>query len=411
MSMVCCSGWRVTSGLTSTNEKPRARTSSTMASRGASDRVAIVPIAFIELHVLAQRFAVQSAQLRIEGDLGDPVALALMQREGQEERGPIGRQFRHGLADLDVGVAVLQVEPAQQFLVEVDAGRIVFVRRREEPPPGVLARIDHLVEAALAEGMVADKRDVADERARPVGDLVDHVDAVLALADDLRRDHRGEAPALGVGVEDALPIGLRRARGEDGAGLQLHHVLQLVVAQQLVALEGDAVDQRVFHQATTSKSPCRVRLTSWNSPSRTASSGCGRCGRDRTDRRGGPACRTGWCRFRCAGCPRFGSTGWCRGRRSASPGRGARRPGGGRPRRGRPGGWSRARPAGGNCGTGVGRGGTCTVGSGPRSGARRFGGSFGWAALGGGGTDLQRKRQQREGQQRGADAKQQATPP
>ena len=42
-------------------------------------------------------------------------------------------------------------------------------------------------------------------------DLEHHVDAVLVEPDDLRLDGRGEAAALGVEVEDALPVGLRRA--------------------------------------------------------------------------------------------------------------------------------------------------------------------------------------------------------
>ena len=78
----------------------------------------------------SQIVAAQIAQLRIDGDLADFVALALVDREGQEEALPVGRQFGAGIGDLDVGVAVLQIEPAQQFLVVGQPLRIVLVGRR-----------------------------------------------------------------------------------------------------------------------------------------------------------------------------------------------------------------------------------------------------------------------------------------
>ncbi len=243
------------SGLTSTKEIPRDPHVLLDGIRGAPDRVAIIPVALVELQVLAQRFAVHATQLRVESDLCRPVALALVQGERQEESGAIGRQLGADVGNAEVGVAVLQVEAAQQLLVEVDAGRIVFVGGGQEAPPGVLAGVDDVPEAAFAERVVADKGDVGDERTRPVADLEDDVDAVLALPNDLRRDHRGEPAALGVGVQDALPIGLGGGRREHRPRAKLHHVLKLVVALEVVALEGDAVDQRIFdhldHQRIT----------------------------------------------------------------------------------------------------------------------------------------------------------------
>jgi hypothetical protein len=54
--------------------------------------------------------------------------------------------------------------------------------------------------------MVADEGDAADERGRPVVDLEHDIDAVLAQLDHLRL-HRGAEPAaLGVGVQDLLPV-------------------------------------------------------------------------------------------------------------------------------------------------------------------------------------------------------------
>ena len=59
-------------------------------------------------------------------------------------------------------------------------------------------------------------------------------------------DRGVEIALLGVKVEDFLPIGLDHRRREHGARLGLDLGLDVVVAELLVALERDLVDQRVF---------------------------------------------------------------------------------------------------------------------------------------------------------------------
>ena len=188
----------------------------------ASDRVAIIPIALVDLQIVPQSVAVQVAQLRVDGDLADPVAITLADREGEEETGAIGRQLGFRVLHLEIDVAVLQIEPAQQLLVEIQPLRIIFVGRGQKPPPALLAAVDHLGQPVLAERMVADKGDLADQRHAAVVDLIDHIDTVLTEPDDLRIDPRIVVAALGIQIEDVLAVLLGQRRREHGSRLELH---------------------------------------------------------------------------------------------------------------------------------------------------------------------------------------------
>ena len=105
---------------------------------GPADGVAIVPVACRQLQAGPQILVAQITQLGIDRDLADFVTGALIDRERQEKPLPVGRKFGAGIGNLDVCVAVLQVEPAQQFLVVSQPLRIVLVRRRQEAPPAGL---------------------------------------------------------------------------------------------------------------------------------------------------------------------------------------------------------------------------------------------------------------------------------
>ena len=114
--------------------------------------------------------------------------------------------------------------------------------------------------------MVADEDDLADQRHAAVVDLVYGIDAVLIEPDDLRIDAGVVVPALGIHIDDLLPVLLGQCRREHRTRAQLHLRAQLIVIQLVVALEGDAIDERVLHQAHDEVSPSRVSRTSWNRP-------------------------------------------------------------------------------------------------------------------------------------------------
>ena len=71
-------------------------------------------------------------------------------------------------------------------------------------------------------------------------------DPVLVELDDLRLDTGGEAATLGIGVQQLLPVGLGQRRGEHAARPLLQLRPQHIVGELVVALEGDAVDDRVL---------------------------------------------------------------------------------------------------------------------------------------------------------------------
>src|SRR3546814_7241767 len=83
---------------------------------------------------------------------------------------------------------------------------------------------------------------------RSLVELEGEVDAVLLELDDLRLDGRREAAGAAVDFQDALGVALHLGAREDHARAQLDLLRQGVVVDAIVALEGDAVDDRVFRQ-------------------------------------------------------------------------------------------------------------------------------------------------------------------
>src|SRR3546814_1186087 len=121
----------------------------------------------------------------------------LFHREGDDEvllfRGQLGHHGDHA----EVGIALVQVETAQQLAVEGEAVGIVGVGRGEEVPE---RRLDgrHLVaQGGIGVLAVADEVDRADRGDRPLVDLEGEVDAVLLELDDLRsEEHTSELQSL-----------------------------------------------------------------------------------------------------------------------------------------------------------------------------------------------------------------------
>ena len=96
--------------------------------------------------------------------------------------------------------------------------------------------------------MIADEDDLADQRDRAVVDLEHDVHAILIEPDDLRIDTRIVVATLGVQIEDFLAVLLGQCRREHRPRPELHFRAKLVVAELVVALERDAVHQRIFDQ-------------------------------------------------------------------------------------------------------------------------------------------------------------------
>ena len=195
--------------------------------RAALDRVAVIPVARRDLQQRHQLGARQVAQLGIDADLVDAIALALAHHEGEEEGAAIRRELGAHALHLEIGIAVLEVEAPQQLPVELHALGIVIVAGAEDAQDRLLAAVDHFAQPALAEGVVADEGDPAHQRGAALVDAEDEVHAVLRQLDDLGRHGRREAPAMGVEVEDVLPVRLCSLRRVDRARRKLDHAAQL----------------------------------------------------------------------------------------------------------------------------------------------------------------------------------------
>src|SRR3546814_1082659 len=91
---------------------------------------------------------------------------------------------------------------------------------------------------------VANEVDAADTGNRALVDLEDEIDPVLIELNDLGLDGRGEMPAAAVEIEDALHISLHPRAGKDDTRPKLHLRRENFVAEFLIPLEGDAIDDR-----------------------------------------------------------------------------------------------------------------------------------------------------------------------
>src|SRR5262249_38174638 len=93
---------------------------------------------------------------------------------------------------------------------------------------------------------VADEVDRPDAGFYALGDFEDEVDAVAGELDDFGVNADVEAAAAAVEFDNARSVGLHDGARERAALFRLDFGLELFVLDLLVALEGDAVDDRIF---------------------------------------------------------------------------------------------------------------------------------------------------------------------
>ena len=179
-------------------------------------------------------------------DGAEPVTIAFVDGEGDDEALP-RRIIRAGCGDdLDVGKAVLEVEGAQQVAVGLDAVGVVDIGGLEESQPAGLACFDDAFEPPVGKGAIADEDDLLDSGLRALLDLEDEVGAAFSSADRLRRDLGVEAADAAIGVlneRDVVPDG-SLGQGRVRFGPQLAG--EILFLDLLVALESHAVDDRRF---------------------------------------------------------------------------------------------------------------------------------------------------------------------
>ncbi len=175
-------------------------------------------------------------------DIAEMVERPLFDREGDDEaflRGIVDAGRRY---DLNVGKAVLEVETPDQIAVGLDAIGIVDVGRLQEAQEIRFRGLDHLFEAPVRIGIVADKDDLLDAGLFAFVDLEDQIDAIVRPLDDLRHDRDVETPVALIDFDDALDVGLHHRLRQRAALLRLDFLAELLVLEPVIAFEGNAVD-------------------------------------------------------------------------------------------------------------------------------------------------------------------------
>ena len=97
-------------------------------------------------------------------------------------------------------------------------------------------------------GFVADKLDRPDISLVPFLDFEHQIDAAVRQLDDLGVDVDVETAGAAVDLDDALHVGLHCRTLQRAALLGLDFKLELLVLDAAVALEGNAVDDRILNQ-------------------------------------------------------------------------------------------------------------------------------------------------------------------
>ena len=94
---------------------------------GLFDRVGVVDAARRHPQLRAQRIGIDGADVRHDIDRAEAILIALVDREGDDEALVAGIEFGDRRDDAHIGIAVLEIELAQQVAVGLDAIRIVEV--------------------------------------------------------------------------------------------------------------------------------------------------------------------------------------------------------------------------------------------------------------------------------------------
>ncbi len=184
--------------------------------------------------------------MRLDIDGAEPVAVAFVHGEGDDEAFP-RRIIRAGCGDdLGVGKAVLEVEGAQQVAVGFDPVGVVDIGGLEESQPAGLGRLDDAFQPPVGKGAVADEDDLLDSGLRALLDLEDEVGAAFSPVDRLRRDLGVVAAGAAIGVLNARDVVLDGGFGQGRVRFGPDLAGEILVLDLLVALELHAVDDRRF---------------------------------------------------------------------------------------------------------------------------------------------------------------------
>ena len=216
-----------------------------------------------------------------------------------------GIEFGRGADDADVDIAVLQIEPAQQFTVGFEPVLVVDVGALQERQDVGLRGADDVLEAPRRDRRCCRRnRSLLIVVLSPSVISIDQIDAAVRQIDDLRNHRDVVAAAAAIDFDDALHVRLHDAARQRSALLRLDLGLELLVLDPRVALELDAVDDRILddHDDDAAAGLPDVDLLEQAGPVERLV-GFVDLDRRRAGRPGRAGNRSGWSRPRPAGCP------------------------------------------------------------------------------------------------------------
>ena len=194
-----------------------------------------------------QRYWIDRADIRLNLDIAEVIKGAFLDREGDDEALDRGIVFAGRRDNLHVGIAVSQVETPDQVAVGLDAVGVVDVGGLQKAQEIGGGGLDHLLEAIIRIGVIADEDDGSDAGLFAFPDFKDEVDAIVRPLDDFRHHLNVEAAIAVIDLDDARDVGLHHRLRQCAARFRLDFLLKLLVLELVVALERDAVDDRGFN--------------------------------------------------------------------------------------------------------------------------------------------------------------------
>src|ERR1700683_1271029 len=136
------------------------------------------------------------------------VLRSLLDGEGNDEALAGRIVFAGRRNNLNVGVAVFQIEASNQIAVSLDTVGIVDVRGLEKAQPIGGIGLDDFLQPPARVRLVADKIDLPDAGLFTLVDQENKVHAIIRSIDDLRSHSNVEATVALVDFNDALEVGL-----------------------------------------------------------------------------------------------------------------------------------------------------------------------------------------------------------
>src|SRR5262249_28642815 len=213
---------------------------------GILDPLTVIDTAGPGHHGATQRTRVERGQGGFDVDVAKSILRTFVDRVSDEKAAAIAIEVGGGRQNPDIGIAVLEIELAQQLAIQIETVRVVDVGALEEAQDIGLRRADDIAQLRIAERGISYEIDSAHLGARSLSNLEHHVNSVIGLVYDLGVDLRRVHALAAIHIKNALYVGLHAGPGIDGARLELDLGRQCVVVDLLVAFECDLGDDRVF---------------------------------------------------------------------------------------------------------------------------------------------------------------------